>query len=69
MNAERKGVFEPLNFDLRKGEILGITGLVGAKRTELARAIFGQTHLIAVRFLCTRTKSALKIRVMQLKPV
>ncbi|HHW7570769.1 TPA: sugar ABC transporter ATP-binding protein [Mannheimia haemolytica] len=45
MNAERKGVFEPLNFDLRKGEILGITGLVGAKRTELARAIFGADPL------------------------
>lgn len=45
MNAERRGVFEPLNFDLRKGEILGITGLVGAKRTELARAIFGADPL------------------------
>ena len=45
MNAERTGVFEPLNFDLRKGEILGITGLVGAKRTEMARAIFGADPL------------------------
>ncbi|MEG9531115.1 sugar ABC transporter ATP-binding protein [Mannheimia indoligenes] len=45
MNAERHGVFEPLNFDLRKGEILGFTGLVGAKRTELARAIFGADPL------------------------
>jgi len=45
INAERYGVFEPLNFDLRKGEILGITGLVGAKRTELARAIFGADPL------------------------
>ncbi|PID51573.1 MAG: D-xylose ABC transporter ATP-binding protein, partial [Pasteurellales bacterium] len=45
MNAERYGVFEPLNFDLRKGEILGITGLVGAKRTELARSIFGADPL------------------------
>ncbi len=45
LNAERRGVFEPLNFDLRKGEILGITGLVGAKRTELARAIFGADPL------------------------
>ncbi len=41
MNVTRYGVFHPLNFDLRKGEILAITGLVGAKRTELARALFG----------------------------
>ncbi len=30
-----------ISFDLRKGEILGITGLVGSGRTELVRAIFG----------------------------
>jgi len=30
-----------INFSLHKGEVLGISGLLGAGRTELARAIFG----------------------------
>lgn len=47
INVTRYGVFQPLNFDLRKGEILAITGLVGAKRTELARALFGADRLSA----------------------
>jgi ribose transport system ATP-binding protein len=35
------GVFEDISFDLSAGEILGIAGLVGSGRTEIARAIFG----------------------------
>ena len=37
----RKGVFEDISFELKKGEILGFAGLVGAGRTEVMRAIFG----------------------------
>ncbi len=33
--------FTNMSFDLHKGEILGIAGLVGSKRTELLRAIYG----------------------------
>jgi ABC-type sugar transport system ATPase subunit len=37
----RPGVFEDISFALREGEILGIAGLVGSGRTEIARAVFG----------------------------
>jgi rhamnose transport system ATP-binding protein len=37
----REGAFRDVSFDLRQGEILGLAGLVGARRTDVARAIFG----------------------------
>lgn len=37
----RKGVLNDIDFTLYQGEILGFAGLMGAGRTELARAIFG----------------------------
>ena len=37
----RAGVFEDVSFALRAGEIVGMAGLVGSGRTEVARAIFG----------------------------
>ena len=40
-NLMRKGVFQDISFNLKKGEILGISGMVGAGRSEVARAIVG----------------------------
>ena len=37
----RQHAFRDINFTLRKGEILGIAGLLGSGRTEILRAIFG----------------------------
>ena len=37
----RKGAFSDVSFQLRRGEILGMYGLKGAGRSELARVIFG----------------------------
>ncbi|MGJ4848823.1 sugar ABC transporter ATP-binding protein [Bacillota bacterium Meth-B3] len=40
----KRGNFEDVSFELRRGEVLGITGLVGAGRTEMVRALFGLNH-------------------------
>ncbi|MGC9521945.1 MAG: sugar ABC transporter ATP-binding protein [Anaerolineae bacterium] len=37
----REGVFRDVSFEARSGEILGFAGLMGAGRTDVARAIFG----------------------------
>jgi len=45
--AARAGEFLQVSFDLHEGEILGFAGLIGAGRTELARALFGAARLDA----------------------
>jgi inositol transport system ATP-binding protein len=43
-NLCQQGVFKEISFDLRRGEILGFSGLMGAGRTELVNALFGITR-------------------------
>ena len=43
-NLKQGNLLKDINFTLKKGEILGFAGLMGAGRTEVARAIFGADH-------------------------
>jgi ribose transport system ATP-binding protein len=40
-----RGILNDISFKLHKGEIVGVSGLVGAGRTELARALFGDMRI------------------------
>ena len=45
------GIFEGVSFSVGKGEILGVAGLMGSGRTEVARALFGVTPVKRGRML------------------
>lgn len=40
-NLSRTGYFKDVSFSIRQGEVLGLTGLVGARRTEVVQTIYG----------------------------
>ncbi|MBI9103879.1 MAG: sugar ABC transporter ATP-binding protein [Spirochaetales bacterium] len=40
-NMTSEGIFKDISFDLHKGEVLGLFGLVGSGRTEIVRALYG----------------------------
>ncbi|SHJ42401.1 ribose transport system ATP-binding protein [Hespellia stercorisuis DSM 15480] len=43
-NLSRDGEFQNVSFDVKKGEILAVAGLVGAGRTEVFKSVFGITR-------------------------
>ncbi|MEM6160985.1 sugar ABC transporter ATP-binding protein [Erwinia sp. P6884] len=43
-NLHRQDVFHDVSFSVRRGEILGVAGLVGAGRSEVMESLFGMTH-------------------------
>lgn len=52
--------FQDISFSLRKGEILGITGLVGAGRTEIVKSIFGDLRLSSGEIYIENKKVVIK---------
>jgi inositol transport system ATP-binding protein len=44
-NLSRNGKVDDVNFELRRGEILGLAGLMGAGRTEVIEGIFGMAKI------------------------
>jgi ribose transport system ATP-binding protein/inositol transport system ATP-binding protein len=53
----RNGVVEDINFSVRKGEILGFAGLIGAGRTELIKCILGLDKIDSGEVLINNKKA------------
>lgn len=56
----RMGYFKDVNLNVHKGEIVGLTGLVGAGRTEVAQTIFGIEHADSGRIVLNGTEVTIK---------
>ena len=65
-----RGKYENVSFELRKGEILGITGLLGSGRTELALSLFGllkpQSGTVTLRGQQVKISSPMEAQKMKI---
>lgn len=59
-NLNRGKVIKNVSFKLKKGEILGFAGLMGAGRTEVARAVFGADKLESGEIFINGQKVSIK---------
>jgi len=59
-NLKRGNLIRDVSFQLKKGEILGVAGLVGAGRTEVARAIFGADSIDSGEIFVKGRKAEIK---------
>ncbi|MFD1359296.1 sugar ABC transporter ATP-binding protein [Fictibacillus halophilus] len=59
-NAARNGVFENVSFSVKSGEVVGVSGLMGAGRTEIMRALFGLDKLDSGEIWLDGKKAAIK---------
>jgi ribose transport system ATP-binding protein len=59
-NIVRNGILKDISFDLFRGEILGIAGLMGAGRSELGRAIFGADRIDSGEVIMNGRKLSLR---------
>jgi len=60
-NSKGRKVFDSISFELKKGEILGFAGLLGAGRSELLKSVFGdhettETGAVSLRRVITKFK-------------
>ena len=56
-NLSTENLLKDINFRLNQGEILGITGLVGSGRSQLAKALFGLHPILSGTFYIDRLKT------------
>lgn len=59
-NLTRNGVFDNVSFNVKRGEILGIAGLVGSGRSEIVRAIFGIDKIDSGEIYIDKKKISIK---------